>query len=92
MMLKLVLAILIISTFFISTSAEFIPEDCLHEYESESSHDHVCDICLSLVLMIDLSDHDLNEYSDVNYCTHVNNPAFLDQGYFNGIDHPPRKH
>jgi hypothetical protein len=82
-----ILAVLILA---LAAPIESLADDCGDECGCESAHCCLCDICLPLPLMIELSDNILPVYFDFVFWPLPAHSSFMDQEWFFGIDHPPR--
>jgi hypothetical protein len=82
-----ILAVLVLA---FAAPIESFADDCGDECGCESSHCCMCDICLPLPLIIELSDNILPVYFGFISWAFPAYSSSLDQEWFSGIDHPPR--
>ena len=89
-MIKLGIAILIISALCISHSAEYFEAECEHGCGCESSHTCVCEPCSSFFVFLNADMHSFDGYTAFITFSESFYPVFSDQECINRIDHPPR--
>jgi len=72
-------------------SADSPEEDCPDECGCDQDHSCECDVCLPITLMVEVSSDGFPVYFGIISRVNPHQSLSLDQEWFRGIDHPPKR-